>query len=216
MNDPEHRLKKGTSYHWDLGLVGLLTVGCSVCALPWLVAASVRSLAHIRALADVEEVLLPGGGTRDRIIHTNETRLTALAIHGLIGATLFCLPVLTLVPMASLYGMFLYMGVVSMAGNQFVERLGLWLMDSALYPVTHYTRRVPMRTVHLYTLLQFGCLAVLCVMNLSSSEFIKILFPVLIALLVPIRWLAGQLFDKEHLAILDSSEDPEDEQSHWF
>ena len=27
------------------------------------------------------------------------------------------------------------MGVVSMAGNQFFERLSLWLMDPALYPV---------------------------------------------------------------------------------
>jgi hypothetical protein len=216
VNDAEHKLKKGPAYHWDLGLVGLLTLGCSLFAFPWLVAASVRSLAHVRALADIEEVALRDGGTKDRIIHTYETRVTALGVHLLIAATLLCLPLLTLIPMASLYGIFLYMGIVSMTGNQLVERMGLWLMDSAMYPVTHYTRQVPMRTIHYYTLLQFTCLLILCLTNISSLQFIKILFPIFIALLVPIRSLASLMFSQEHLAILDSSEDPDVEQSHWF
>ena len=216
VNSSENKLKKGESYHWDLGVVGLLVMGCSLFGFPWLVAATVRSLAHVRALADMEEIALAGGGSKDRIIHTTENRVTALAIHLLIGATLFCLPLLKFVPMATLYGIFLYMGAVSLTGNQFIERLSLWLMDSSLYPATHYIRRVPIRTIHLYTLLQFACLVVLCVMNVSKSQMIKIMFPVFIALLVPIRSLAGRLFDAEHLQTLDSDEEPEEEETHWF
>ena len=215
VNSPENRLKKGAAYHLDLFVVGVLIAACSLFGFPWLVAATVRSLAHVRALSDTEEVVLSSGASKERIIHVTENRLTALVIHLLIGVSLFWLPLLELVPMAALYGIFLYMGVVSLIGNQFIERLSLWLMDSALYPATHYIRRVPMRVTHLYTLLQFACLTILCTINVSRSETIRILFPVFIALLVPIRAFAGRFFHQDHLAVLDADEAPGEEESHW-
>lgn len=216
VNSAENKIKKGAAYHLDLLVVGVLVAFCSLFGFPWLVAATVRSLAHVRALADTEEVVLSSGASKERIIHVTENRVTALVIHLLIGVTLFWLPVLELVPMAALYGIFLYMGFVSLVGNQFIERLSLWLMDSALYPATHYIRRVPIRVTHLYTLLQFICLAALCAINVSRSEVIRILFPVFIALLVPIRALAGRYFSADELAVLDAEEEPDEEQSHWF
>ena len=158
---------------------------------------------------------MSSGASKERIIHITENRFTGLIIHILIGLSLFWLPVLELVPMATLYGIFLYMGFVSLIGNQFMERLSLWLMDSSLYPATHYIRRVPIRVIHLYTFLQFVCLGVLCVINVSRSETVRIIFPVFIALLVPVRALAARLFNKEHLAVLDADEVPEQEESHW-
>ncbi len=216
VNSPENKLTKGESYHLDLGIVGLLIGACSLFGFPWLVAATVRSLAHVRALADVEEVVTSRGASRERIIHVTENRVTALSIHLLIAGTLFVLPLLCYLPMATLYGIFLFMGVVSLHGMQFVERISLWLMDSSLYPATHYIRRMPIRTIHLFTLVQFVCLAILCLINVIPSEPVRILFPVLIALLIPVRWLMGRLFDPEHLAILDADEEPESEQTHWF
>ncbi len=216
VNSAENKIKKGAAYHLDLLVVGALIAACSLFGFPWLVAATVRSLAHVRALADTEEVATSSEASRERIIHVTENRVTALVIHLLIGATLFWLPLLELVPMATLYGIFLYMGFVSLIGNQFIERLSLWLMDSALYPATHYIRRVPIRVTHLYTLLQFVCLAILCAINVSRTETIRILFPVFIALLVPVRALAGRFFAKEHLSVLDAAEDPDEEESHWF
>ena len=59
------------------------------------------------------------------------------------------------------------------------------------------------------------CLGVLCVINVSRSETVRIIFPVFIALLVPVRALAARLFNKEHLAVLDADEVPEQEESHW-
>ena len=215
VNSPQNKLQKGESYHLDLAVVGVLIGVCSLFGFPWLVAATVRSLAHVRALADVEEVVSPNGSSRERIIHVNENRVTALAIHVLIAASLFFLPLLKLIPMAALYGIFLYMGLVSLQNVQFMERLSLWLMDSALYPATHYIRRVPIRTIHLFTLVQFICLAVLCAINVSPSEPIRILFPVFIALLVPVRWLIGRIFDPDDLKTLDADEEPESEHSHW-
>ncbi len=212
VNSPDHKLHKGEAYHLDLGVVGILIAICSVFGLPWLVAATVRSLNHVRSLATLEEKVMPNGETREHIIHVRENRLTGLTIHLLVGASLLLLPYLKSIPMAVLYGLFLFMGVVSMSGNQFFERLSLWLRDPALYPVTHYIRRVPRRTIHLFTLLQAICLGILWFVKSSS---IGILFPIFIALLVPVRLLANRFFASEHLAALDAEEEPGDEETHW-
>tara|TARA_R110002073_G_scaffold65408_24_gene163461 strand:- start:6120 stop:8168 length:2049 start_codon:yes stop_codon:yes gene_type:complete len=210
VNSPDHRLQKGPAYHWDLGVIGVLTGVFSLFGLPWLVAATVRSLNHIRSLADVEEVVTRSGERRDRVIHVRETRLTGLLIHLGIGGSLIALALLKMVPMAVLYGVFLFMGLVSMKGNQFLERLTLLPMESSLYPQAHYMRRVPKRVVHLYTLLQLACLAVLWVIKSSA---IAIVFPLFITLLVPIRILANRFFKKEHLAALDAAETPNESAS---
>ncbi len=212
VNSPDHKLQKGEAYHLDLSIVGILIGACSLVGLPWLVAATVRSLNHVRSLATVEAVVPTNGETRERVVHVRENRITPLAIHVLIGLSLALLPLLSVVPMAVLYGVFLYMGVVSMAGNQFFDRLKLWFMDSSLYPATHYIRQVPQSTIHKYTLLQFVCLAVLWIVKASV---LGLLFPLFIAVLVPIRLVAGRFFAPEHLAALDSEAEPEEEETHW-
>ena len=212
VNSPDLKLKKGEAYHYDLAVMGVLIGVCSLFGLPWLVAATVRSLNHVRSLATVEEAVSSTGHTRERIIHVRETRLTGLAIHLLIGCSLLLLSVLQHVPMPVLYGLFLFMGVVSIAGNQFFERLSLWLTDPNLYPATHYIRRVPMSTIHKFTLLQFVCLAVLGFVEISP---LGILFPLFVLMLVPVRLLAGRFFTSEHLEALDAEEEPEEEETHW-
>ncbi len=214
VNSPENRLEKGESYHLDLAVVGGLVGLCSLFGWPWMVAATVRSLAHVRSLAYSEEMVGPGNH-RSEIVHVAENRISGVVIHLLIGGTLLVLPLLKFVPMAALYGIFLYMGFVSLKGVQFVQRLGYWLMDSSLYPMNHYTRRVPPRTIHLFTLVQLVCLVILCVINVSPYKPVAILFPIFIALLVPVRAVLGYFFDKDHLAFLDADEAPEDEGLHW-
>ena len=213
VNNPDHGLHKGEGYHLDLFVVGALTAVFSFFGLPWLVAATVRSLNHVRAMATVEDSVDSSGDRSNEIVHVRETRVTGLAVHLLIGASLFLLPLLQSVPKPVLYGLFLYMGVVSIAGNQFFERIGLWLRDSDLYPRTHYIRSVPMWTIHKFTFVQVCCLAILWVVKISA---IAILFPLFIALLVPVRLLASRFFKAEHLAALDAEQSPEEEEFEWF
>jgi hypothetical protein len=212
VNNPDHRLRKGSAYHLDLIVVGGLIGLCSTVGLPWLVAATVRSLNHVRSLATTEEVMSSAGERHDRVLHVQENRVTALAIHILIGASLFLLPLLKEIPMAVLYGLFLYMGVVSMRGNQFFERLSLWAMDSSLYPVTHYIRRVPNLVIHQFTAIQLVCLVVLWVVKASV---LGILFPLFIGLLVPVRFVMSKFFSKADLEALDAEELPEEEMTQW-
>lgn len=110
-----------------------------------------RSLNHLRSLATTEEVVDKSGVSRTHILHVRENRVTGFSIHVLIGLSLLLLPLLHYIPLAVLYGLFLYMGIVSMKGNQFFERIGLWLTDPTLYPSTHYVRQVSKKTLHLFT-----------------------------------------------------------------
>ena len=215
VNSPENRLVKGPAYHWDLIVVGAMVAACSLFGLPWLVAATVRTLAHVRALATNEESVTRGGEVRERVLHVVETRLTGLAIHLLIALAIPLLPYLDVVPMAVLYGLFLYMGVVSLQGNQFWERLGLYFTDRDLYPQTHYVRRVPSGVIHKFTALQLLCLAALAAVSLNPFPALRITFPLLIAGLVPVRFLADRLFPPEYVAALDVAEEPEEERTHW-
>ncbi|GJM25415.1 MAG: hypothetical protein DHS20C16_18300 [Phycisphaerae bacterium] len=212
VNSTDHRLQKGAAYHLDLTVVGVLIGACSMFGLPWLVAATVRSINHVRSLATIEEVTKSNTETHERVLHVRETRVTGLAIHVLIGCSLLMLSAIKTIPMAVLYGLFLFMGIVSMSGNQFFERLRLWAMDPSLYPSTHYIRRVPLWTIHKFTLLQLVCLVALWIVKASAWA---IAFPILIAVLVPIRLFADKFFDAQHLLALDAEEDPEDEETHW-
>lgn len=49
------RLLKGTAYHWDLMLSGLINILMSVLGLPWMHAAFPHSTLHVRQLAFVEQ-----------------------------------------------------------------------------------------------------------------------------------------------------------------
>ena len=59
-----------------------------------MVAATVRSLAHIRSLAWSEE-MVDGSGQHSEIVHAAENRISPLVIHLLIGGSLLVLPLLS-------------------------------------------------------------------------------------------------------------------------
>jgi hypothetical protein len=212
INAPEHKLKKGEAYHWDMLVVGVLIGVCSIFGLPWLVAATVRSLNHVRGLAQFKDIKNKEGKTENKLISTRETRVSGLLIHLMLGGTLLVLPLIKQVPMAILYGLFLYMGLVSMKGNQFFERLSLWFMDPELYPEKHYTHNVPMKAIHKFTLVQLIGLIILWVVKVSPAG---ILFPLFIAILVPLRSQLTKFFTQDQLDFLDSEEEAGDEEDHW-
>ncbi|MCA9241473.1 MAG: PTS sugar transporter subunit IIA, partial [Planctomycetales bacterium] len=216
VNSPDHKLRHGFGYHLDLAVLGAIVAVSSLFGLPWLAAATVRSLNHVRSLATIEEVTRRGGTAHERILHVRENRLTGVAIHVLIGCSLLLLSWLSYVPLAVLYGVFLYMGVISIRGNQFFERVSLWVKDPDLYPSTHYIRRAPNWVIHSFTGVQFVCLGVLWLINLNENPAISILFPLIIALLVPVRFALDYFFKHAYLEVLDAAEEPEDEETHWI
>ncbi|XP_052381467.1 electrogenic sodium bicarbonate cotransporter 4-like [Oncorhynchus keta] len=116
VNRKENKLKKGCGYHLDLFWVGILMAVCSFLGLPWYVAATVISIAHIDSLKMESESSAPG--EQPQFLGVREQRLTGILVFVLNGVSIFLAPVLQYIPMPVLYGVFLYMGVASLAGIQ--------------------------------------------------------------------------------------------------
>ncbi|TNM90123.1 hypothetical protein fugu_004357 [Takifugu bimaculatus] len=175
VNRKENKLKKGCGYHLDLFWVGVLMAACSFMGLPWYVAATVISIAHIDSLKMESESSAPG--EQPQFLGVREQRITGILVFALTGVSIFLAPILKFIPMPVLYGVFLYMGVASLSGIQFWDRIKLYLMPSKHQPDFSYLRHVPLRKVHLFTLVQITCLAVLWILK---STFLAIIFPVMV------------------------------------
>lgn len=57
----------------------------------------------------------------------------------------------------------------------------------ASYPPTHYLRYCPQKTVHLFTAVQVGQLAIICFFGFAPWQYVQLVFPLIIGLLIPIR-----------------------------
>ncbi|CAM4656439.1 unnamed protein product [Lepidochelys kempii] len=198
VNRKEHKLKKGAGYHLDLFWVAILMIICSFMALPWYVAATVISIAHIDSLKMETETSAPG--EQPKFLGVREQRVTGVIVFILTGVSVFMAPILKFIPMPVLYGVFLYMGVASLNGVQFMDRLKLLLMPLKHQPDFIYLRHVPLRRVHLFTFLQVVCLALLWILK---STVAAIIFPVMILALVAVRKAMDYLFSQHDLSFLD-------------
>uniref|UniRef100_A0AAR2M2H8 Anion exchange protein n=1 Tax=Pygocentrus nattereri TaxID=42514 RepID=A0AAR2M2H8_PYGNA len=198
VNRKENKLKKGCGYHLDLFWVGILMAVCSFLGLPWYVAATVISIAHIDSLKMESETSAPG--EQPQFLGVREQRLTGILVFVLTGLSIFLAPVLQYIPMPVLYGVFLYMGVASLNGIQFWERIKLYLMPAKHQPDFVFLRHVPLRRVHLFTLVQITCLAVLWILK---STVAAIIFPVMILGLMVVRKMLDLVFSQHDLAWLD-------------
>uniref|UniRef100_A0A673FW68 Sodium bicarbonate transporter-like protein 11 n=1 Tax=Sinocyclocheilus rhinocerous TaxID=307959 RepID=A0A673FW68_9TELE len=73
------------------------------------------------------------------------------------------------------------------------------------YPPTHYIRRVPQRKVHYFTGLQIVQLIILCAFGMYPLPYMKMIFPLLMIMLIPIRnYLLPKIIEAKYLDIIDS------------
>ncbi|XP_023799094.1 electroneutral sodium bicarbonate exchanger 1-like [Cyanistes caeruleus] len=198
VNRKEHRLKKGCGYHLDLFMVAVMLGVCSVMGLPWFVAATVLSITHVNSLKVESDCSAPG--EQPKFLGIREQRVTGLMIFVLMGCSVFFTSVLKFIPMPVLYGVFLYMGVSSLRGIQFFDRLKLFWMPAKHQPDFIYLRHVPLRKVHLFTLIQLLCLVLLWVIKASRAA---IIFPMMVLALVFVRKVMDFCFSKRELSFLD-------------
>ncbi|KAB5577191.1 hypothetical protein PHYPO_G00207100 [Pangasianodon hypophthalmus] len=198
INRKEHKLKKGCGYHLDLFVVGVMLGVCSVMGLPWFVAATVLSISHVNSLKLESESSAPG--EQPKFLGIREQRFTGLMIFVLMGSSVFMTSILKFIPMPVLYGVFLYMGASSLRGIQFFDRLRLFGMPAKHQPDFIYLRHVPLRKVHLFTLIQLSCLVLLWIIKTSRAA---IVFPMMVLALVFIRKLLDFIFTKRELSWLD-------------
>uniref|UniRef100_A0A8C9VYX1 Solute carrier family 4 member 7 n=1 Tax=Scleropages formosus TaxID=113540 RepID=A0A8C9VYX1_SCLFO len=198
INRKEHKLKKGCGYHLDLLVVSVMLGVCSVMGLPWFVAATVLSISHVNSLKVESECSAPG--EQPKFLGIREQRVTGLLIFVLMGLSVFMTSVLKFIPMPVLYGVFLYMGVSSLKGIQFFDRIKLFGMPAKHQPDLIYLRYVPLWKVHIFTIIQLTCLVLLWVIKASAAA---VVFPMMVLALVFIRKLLDFIFTSRELSWLD-------------
>ncbi|XP_076110717.1 electroneutral sodium bicarbonate exchanger 1-like isoform X2 [Mytilus galloprovincialis] len=199
INRKENKLKKGCGYHLDLTITTFCLVVCSFFGLPWYVAATVRSMAHVNSLKMESECTAPG--EKPVFLGCREQRLTPLIIAILNGCSVFMTSILQLVPMPVLYGVFLYMGVSALRGMQFMDRMMIMLMPAKYQPDHMYLRHVRIKRVHLFTFFQILCLGILWA--IKAIKTISIVFPVMVLGTCFVRKGMERIFSKNELKWLD-------------
>ncbi|XP_052063065.1 electroneutral sodium bicarbonate exchanger 1-like [Mytilus californianus] len=199
INRKENKLKKGCGYHLDLTVTTFCLVVCSFFGLPWYVAATVRSMAHVNSLKMESECTAPG--EKPVFLGCREQRLTPLIIAILNGCSVFMTSILQLVPMPVLYGVFLYMGVSALRGMQFMDRMMIMLMPAKYQPDHMYLRHVRIKRVHLFTFFQILCLGILWA--IKAIKTISIVFPVMVLGTCFVRKGMERIFSKNELKWLD-------------
>ncbi|XP_063375945.1 electroneutral sodium bicarbonate exchanger 1 isoform X3 [Cydia fagiglandana] len=199
VNRKENKLKKGCGYHLDLFVLAILIQICSIMGLPWFVAATVLSINHVNSLKVESECAAPG--EKPQFLGVREQRATHILIFLTIGLSVVLTPVLRHIPMPVLFGVFLYMGVASLKGLQFFDRILIMFMPQKYQPDHMFLRQVPIRRVHLFTAIQLTCLVCLWVIKSFSST--SILFPLMLVVMIGIRKSLDLLFTRRELKILD-------------
>jgi len=203
VNRPSCKLKKAPAYHLDLLVRGAVcTPLCAVLGLPLAVASTVPSITHLMSLTTYSIEKLTDGTERKVPVEVCEQRVTNLAIHALLAASLLFAAILQFVPKAVLFGVFLYMGISSLNGNELFERLLLLcIWDTKSYPQFAYVQNVSSRRMHLYTLIQAVCLGILY--GLKEVKQTAVVFPFFMASLTIIRKCFRCVFTEEELLWLD-------------
>ncbi|KAG7227881.1 hypothetical protein INR49_013675 [Caranx melampygus] len=156
VSKPERKMVKGSGFHYDLlVLVGMGGIS-AIFGMPWLSAATVRSVTHANALTVMSK------GPKPVIEKVHEQR-----VSGIVVALLVADP--KMIPMSALFGIFLYMGVSTgrmhlFTAIQIVCLAVLWIVKSS--PVSLalpfiLILTIPLRMVmtgRLFTELEMKCL----------------------------------------------------------
>ncbi|XP_011703365.1 PREDICTED: sodium bicarbonate cotransporter 3 isoform X6 [Wasmannia auropunctata] len=199
VNRKENKLKKGCGYHLDLFILAILIQICSAMGLPWFVAATVLSINHVNSLKLESECAAPG--EKPQFLGVREQRVTHILIFLMIGCSVLLTPMLRNIPMPVLFGVFLYMGVASLKGLQFFDRILIMLMPVKYQPDYMFLRQVPLKRVHMFTAIQLTCL--ICLWLIKSFSHTSILFPLMLVVMIGIRKSLDLMFTQRELKILD-------------
>uniref|UniRef100_A0A672J2A0 Anion exchange protein n=1 Tax=Salarias fasciatus TaxID=181472 RepID=A0A672J2A0_SALFA len=198
VSKPERKMVKGSGFHFDLlVLVGMGGIG-AIFGVPWLSAATVRSVTHANALTVMSK------GPKPVIEKVIEQRISGIVVALLVGLSILMEPILKMIPMSALFGIFLYMGVTSLNGIQLWDRILLLLIPKKYHPDEPYATRVSTGRMHLFTAIQIVCLAVLWIIKSSP---VSLALPFILILTIPLRMvMTGRLFTEMEMKCLDADD----------
>lgn len=104
------------------------------------------SINHVNSLKLESECAAPG--EKPQFLGVREQRVTHVMIFFTIGMSVLLTPLLRNIPMPVLFGVFLYMGVASLKGLQFFDRIIILFMPVKYQPDFMFLRQVIMLAMH--------------------------------------------------------------------
>lgn len=193
-----NKLEHGDAYNLDLMLAGFFNLVNGFLGLPWLVASTVPCIIHLNALADCDK--------DGHILSVQETRLTLLGSHLLVGVSILLTNVLELIPLPVLYGVFLFMGLSSLPKIQFWNRFLMFFQQPAMYPSYPFTEWMRIKRIHMFTCFQIFFFGL--VFFVQNYKPIAIAFPFMTLLCIPGRlFLLPKFFENWELCVLDDEDE---------
>ncbi|CAM5178226.1 unnamed protein product [Eretmochelys imbricata] len=202
VSKPERKLVKGSGFHLDLLLIVGMGGIAALFGMPWLSATTVRTITHANALTVMAKATTPG--EKVHVQEVKEQRISGLLVSILVGLSILMEPILKLIPLAVLFGIFLYMGVTSLNGIQLYDRILLLLKPPKYHPDEPYVKRVKTWRMHIFTFTQIMCLATLWVVKSTPAS---LALPFLLILTVPLRrFLLPKIFKDIELKCLDADD----------
>ena len=154
----QYNLSKPPAYHWDFFVLGLTIIPCGILGLPPGSGLIPQAPLHTRALCNREHETDNNGVKQEVVTHCEEQRWSALCQASLMFVALSLLVMISWIPVGCLFGIFLYLGVGAMYGNEIWERItlcGMYAKKRPKIPVVTQVRS--WRTVQLFTTLQVAC-----------------------------------------------------------
>ncbi|KAI6234600.1 HCO3-cotransp domain-containing protein [Aphelenchoides fujianensis] len=135
--------------------------------------------------------------------------ITTILISLLMGLFAFAGSYLRL-PLASLFGVFFYLGVMNLCGVQLMHRIVLFFVPAKYFPQKPYTELVGVWRMHSFTIIQIGLL--LFVYIVKHFKRTALLFPFVLMLFIVFRQLVmPKIFSEKELKALDGEDDEEQE-----
>jgi len=200
VNNPKNGLKKGPAYNQDMVALGIITGGLSLVGLPWMCGATVQSMNHVRAMTRLK---YSEEKNSVEIETVTETRLSGFIIHAMIASTVLILPLLKVLPIPVVSGIFLFLGRKLMSGNSFLIRIRDSIAERSRLREDHPIRVVGRRKVNIFTSVQ-ACL-LLILWKFKQYPLTAMFFPSVIGLLMVIRSfvLPRYFTEKEFVALGD-------------
>ncbi|KAM6233955.1 band 3 anion transport protein [Spheniscus humboldti] len=202
ISKPERKLVKGSGFHLDLLLIVAMGGLAALFGMPWLSATTVRTITHANALTVMSKTSAPG--EKSQILEVKEQRISGLLVAMLIGVSILMEPILKHIPLAVLFGIFLYMGVTSLFGVQLFDRILFLLMPPKYHPSEPYVTRVKTWRMHLFTFTQIVVLVLLWAVKSTKAS---LALPFVLILTVPLRrFLLPRIFRDIELKCLDADD----------
>ena len=207
---PKFNLQKPPAYHWDFFVLGITFIPCAILGLPPGNGLIPQAPLHARALCTREFRNDQHGVKREFVTHVEEQRWSGLAQACLMFVALAAFTVLSWIPRGCLFGLFFYLGVGALHGNEIWERVNLCLMMAKKRPKIPVVQYCNWSTVMIWTAIQAACaFAVFGVAQFASVGYI---YPALLTALVPFRsYILDRMFDDKDLVHLDPYGETEDD-----